>query len=94
MNKYLRILFIIILVTSTYHFIRDLLQTFDLDSAFTNIAHRPHQWCGAYCDIVTLPFDVAGIVISAIVLKRNRVGLLGGLLLLMIPVFISFTLLP
>jgi len=94
MNKYLKILFIIILVTSSYHMVRDLLQTFNFDSFFTDIAHRPHQWCGQYCDVVTIPFDIVGIIISAIVLKRNKVGLLGVLLLAMIPVFIGFTLLP
>lgn len=83
-----------VLLFSIYHLARDLLQTFNLDSAFTDIGHRSHQWCGSYCDIITLPFDIAGIAISAIVLKRNRIGLLGSLLLVMIPIFIGFTLLP
>lgn len=32
MNKYIRIFFIIVLVLAIYHLIRDILQTFDLDS--------------------------------------------------------------
>lgn len=94
MSKFWKVVFIIILVASTYHFVRDLLQTFDLDSAFTDIAHRPHEWCEQYCDVVTIPFDIIGIVISAIVLKRSKVGILGSLLLAGIPVFIIFSLLP
>lgn len=94
MHPMLKLLFIGVLLFSVYHFARDLLQTSNLDSAFTDIGHRAHQWCGGYCDVVTIPFDIFGIVIPAIVLKRNRVGLLGVLLLMMIPVFIGFTLLP
>jgi hypothetical protein len=94
MSKLWRAIFIIILVVASYHFIRDLLQTFDLDSAFTNIAHRPHEWCGQYCDVVTIPFDVITIAISAYILKRSRVGKLGILLLASLPLWLIFSLLP
>lgn len=86
--------FWLVLAVSTYHLIRDLLQTFNLDSTFTDIAHRPHEWCGGYCDVVTIPFDLLGILIAAIVLKRNRVGALGVVLLAALPAFVVFTLLP
>lgn len=94
MPKPLRIVFIIILVASAYHFIRDVLQTFDLHSFFTNVAHRPHEWCGQYCDVVTIPFDVISIVVTAIVLHRDRVGALGVALLASLPLWLVFTLLP
>ena len=94
MNKFWKTVFIIILIASTYHFVRDLLQTFDLDSAFTNIAHRPHQWCGQYCDVVTIPFDIISIVVSGYILKRNRVGKLGIVLLASLPLWLIFSLLP
>lgn len=94
MNRFWKAIFIIILVASTYHFVRDLLQTFDLDSAFTDIAHRPHEWCGQYCDIVTTPFDIITIVVSAYILKRNRIGKLGVALLASLPLWLIFSLLP
>lgn len=94
MSKYWKAALIIILVVSTYHFVRDILQTFDLDSAFTDIAHRPHQWCGQYCDVVTIPFDIISIVASAHILKRNRVGKLGIALLASLPLWLLFSLLP
>lgn len=94
MNKFWKAVFIIILIASTYHFIRDLLQTFDLDSVFTDIAHRPHQWCGQYCDVVTIPFDVITIAVSAYTLKRNKVGKLGIALLASLPLWLIFSLLP
>jgi len=94
MSKIWKAVFIIILVASTYHFVRDLLQTFDLDSAFTNIAHRPHEWCGQYCDVVTIPFDIISIAVSSYILKRNRVGRLGIVLLASLPLWLIFSLLP
>ncbi|HEX8762961.1 MAG TPA: hypothetical protein VF733_04370 [Candidatus Saccharimonadales bacterium] len=94
MNKLWKAVFIIILVTSAYHLIRDLLQTFDMDSAFTNIAHRPHEWCGQYCDVVTIPFDVITIAVSAYILKRNKVGKMGIALLATLPLWLIFSLLP
>jgi hypothetical protein len=94
MNKFWKAVFIIILIASIYHFIRDLLQTLDLDSVFTDIAHRPHEWCGQYCDVVTIPFDVISIAVSAFILNRNRVGKLGIALLASLPLWIIFSLLP
>lgn len=94
MSKFWKAVFIVILIASTYHFIRDVLQTFDLDSAFTDIAHRPHQWCEQFCDVVTIPFDVITITISAYILKRNRVGKLGIALLASLPLWLLFSLLP
>lgn len=70
MNKFLKLIFLIILILSLYHLIRDILQIFNLDSRFTNILHRPHTWCLNYCDYVTLPLDLLEIVGSFYVLKK------------------------
>lgn len=94
LSPLVKAIFVIILIASVYHFMRDLLQLFGLDSAFTDIAHRPHVWCGQYCDIVTIPFDIISIVISTIVLQRKRVGVLGIILLATLPLWLFFTLLP
>lgn len=94
MNKFWKAAFVVILVASIYHFVRDLLQTVDLDSALTDIAHRPHQWCGKFCDVVTIPFDIISIVAAAIVLKRNRIGILGWLLIASLPLWLLLSLLP
>jgi hypothetical protein len=94
LHPLLKLVFWGILVFSTYHLIRDLLQTFNLDSAFTDIGHRSHQWCGQYCDVVTIPFDVVGILVAATVLKKNRLGMRGAALLATLPLWAIFTLLP
>lgn len=94
MNKYLKLLFIAILIFSAYHFVRDIAQTFDWHTSFSNIGHRPHEWCGQFCDIVTYPLDIAGIIIPLIVLKRNRIGKIGILLLASMPLWIIFSVLP
>ncbi len=94
MNKTLKLVFVAILLFSIYHFLRDVLQTFDIHSLLTNIGHRPHEWCGQYCNVVTWPLDIAGVVISVVVLKRNKVGVLGIVLLLSLPLWVVFSLLP
>lgn len=94
MNRYSKVLFVIILIFSVYHFVRDIAQTFDWHTGFSNVGHRSHEWCGQYCDVVTYPLDIAGIIIPIIVLTRNKVGRLGILLLAAMPLWLIFTLLP
>ena len=84
MNRLLKLVFVAILLFSLYHFLRDVLQTFDVRTPLTDIAHRPHEWCGKYCDVVTWPLDIVGMIIPVIVLTRNKLGLLGVLLLSLI----------
>jgi hypothetical protein len=94
MNKLLRLLFSFILVFSIYHLIRDVLQTLDNHSNFTNLLHRPHQWCQPYCDYVTFPLDVFGIIGSSIVLKRNSLGIIGNVIIISQFLWILALLLP
>ncbi len=94
MKPLLRSLFITIFIFSLYHFIRDLLQTFEIHSSFTNIFHRPHQWCSLYCNYVTYPLDLLGIIGSLVVLKRNKLGVLGAVILLSLPLWVLAAILP
>lgn len=95
MKPLIKYLFVFILLLSLYHLIRDILQTLDIHNAFTNILHRPlHLWCGAYCDYVTYPLDVIGIVGSFVVLKRNGVGVLGKIVLFSQPLWLLALILP
>src|SRR3954447_8534744 len=34
-----------ILIFSAYHFVRDIAQTFNWHTDFSNLLHRSHQWC-------------------------------------------------
>ncbi len=94
MKPVIRYLFVIILLFSSYHLIRDILQTFNIYNSFTNIFHRPHLWCGAYCDYVTYPLDVFGIVGSLIVLKRNKLGVVGKVILFSLLLWLLAVILP
>jgi hypothetical protein len=94
MNKILQAIFVLILVFSTYHFARDIIQTGGMDNRFSNIAHRHHKWCGSICNEVTFPLDIAGIVVPAIVLKRNELGALGIMLLASLPLWVILSALP
>jgi len=94
MNQLLRYLFTIIFILSCYHLLRDILQTLDIHNAFTNILHRPHIWCSPYCDYVTYPLDLIGILGSYVILKRNNAGLLGFIILIIQPLWLVAALLP
>ncbi len=93
-TKILKVLFTAVLVFSIYHLVRDILQIFDFHSNFTNVMHRPHLWCKPYCDYVTLPLDILGIVGSAVVLRRNDLGVIGALILMLFPLWLLALILP
>jgi len=70
------------------------MQTLNIHNSYTNVAHRSHEWCAPYCDYVTYPLDIAGVAIPVIVLRRKRVGKLGIALLVSMPLWIIFGVLP
>lgn len=82
MGNKLSILFWIILLGAGYHLIRDILQIIGIDNIFIEIGHWEHQWCRNYCDFVTLPLDIFVIVMSAVIVKRKKVGTLGVCILI------------
>ena len=87
MTKSTRYLFTLILIFSLYHFVRDVLQQFNLDNVFTDILHRPHYWCRPYCDIVTYPLDLLGILGSFYALKTNMVDFFGASVIVAMPLW-------
>jgi len=91
-----RLIFVVTLLFSVYHLIRDLLTNAGVHNYIVDFAHRPQTlWCGRVCPWVTVPPEIFTIIASAIVLKRNRVGILGVLVLIQVPIWIIFiTLVP
>lgn len=71
------IFFRIVLIGGIYHLIRDVLQIAGIENVLTEIGSRNHEWCGTYCDYVTLPFDLFFIVTPVIIQRREKVGRLG-----------------
>ena len=94
MKKIYRFLFILILLISTYHLIRDTFQVFDIHNFFIDIWNRPHFWCRPYCDFATYPLDIFNIVGSVMILKRNKVSLLGILVIASLPLWLLVAFLP
>jgi len=74
MNKFTRLIFTLIFVISVYHLFRDIIQIIRWDFWLTDIAHWPHQWCSPYCDYVTLPLDIIGIVGGYTTIRQNKIG--------------------
>ena len=94
-NKRLfRFFFMVVLIFSTYHLVRDVLQTFEIQNLFTNILHRPHLWCKSYCNFVTYPLDLLGIIGSLFVLKKSKPGTIGTIIILSLPLWLFAALLP
>lgn len=63
--------FWIILIGATYHLIRDVMQIAGIENAFTEVWHWNHEWCGRYCDYVTLPLDLFVITGSTTIIRRK-----------------------
>ena len=80
MNRVWKIIFTALIIVFTVHFIRDILQIFNIDNLLATPS-GPRRWCKPYCDYVTVPPELFIIISSIIVLKRNRVGKLGFVVL-------------
>ncbi len=94
MSKALKIIFYLALFLSVYHLIRDLLTNFGIHNYILDFAHRPHLWCGKFCPWITVPPEIYNIIASLVILRRNKVGLLGFLVLIQLPVWLLMVLLP
>ena len=88
MRKIWFYIFLILLIWSTYHLVRDILQIFGVSNFLVDVLHRNHLWCAQYCSYVTIPPEIFVIIASGIVLWRKRIGILGALVLISIPFWI------
>ena len=79
-NKTL-IFFRVVLLGAIYHLFRDILQIAGFENIFTQVGHWNHEWCGAYCDYVTLPIDLFLIIASAVIIRRRKFDILGIMVL-------------
>ncbi len=95
MSKIWKFVFWLILIASLYHFVRDIMQIIGVNNILFHIGefHPSPKWCGAYCSYVTFPPEIFHIIVSTIVLKRNKVGALGvlGLVVLSFWLVVWFT---
>lgn len=73
MAAFWRLIFISFLIFFVFHTLRDLLQIFNIRGNFiTDFYSIKHTWCNVYCDYVTIPADLLGLLSSGIVLRRNK----------------------
>lgn len=93
MSALVRIVFVLILLFSAYHLVRDVMQFFGIENAFTNVLHWTHRWCGGYCDMVSIPLETVAIIGALIVLARGYVGIIGFLTMCFPPFLLLMTLL-
>lgn len=82
MNKLTRTLFIGIIVFSIAHTIRDIFQIYNIHNLLSDFYVTHDNYCGKYCDYVAFPVELFDIVGSIIVIRRNKIELLGTLVLL------------
>lgn len=92
MNKFWRLVFIVLLIWSIYHLVRDIsTDIFEIHNAFVDFAHKNYPgkyWCGSYCKYTTFPLEIFNIIATVIVLKRNKIGILGSLVIVLIPIWL------
>jgi len=77
MSKATKYFFVIAIIFSIYHLIRDLLQTYNQENWATQFLKMKSNWCGPYCNYITFPFEIYIFFSSIIILRRKRFGLLG-----------------
>lgn len=79
MKNSVKYLFITLLLFSICHLVRDLFQNYNIQNFTTNIFQMNKNWCGNYCNWITFPFEFFIMISSLIIIKRNKVGILGYL---------------
>jgi hypothetical protein len=94
MKLFTRTIFLLILIFSSYHLIRDILQILGIELFTIDFLHRSHLWCKPFCGYVTFPLEIFGIIGTIIVLKRKSLDLLGVLVLLSLILWPIFQFLP
>lgn len=86
----MRYIFISLIIFSVYHTIRDVLQIMEVHNWLTDVVNYKHNWCRAIvpvCDYYLFPWQLFVFTASIIVLKRNKVGLLGKSVFLSLIIF-------
>lgn len=97
MSKTIRFIFIFLLIASIYHIIRDVLQILEIHNWFSDVLSYERNWVrifGPYFgDYYLFPWEIVTIIGSIIVLKANKIGFLGKIVILIqIVVVISWIL--
>lgn len=90
MTKTIRYIFISLIIFSVYHTIRDVLQIMRVHNWLADVASYKHNWCriiAPVCDYYLFPWEFFVFTGSIIVLKRNKVGLLGKSVLFSLIIF-------
>lgn len=84
MHKAWRLIFLFLTIIFIYHFVRDILQVAGVHNIITetDLIYKKNHWCKPYCDSFSIILETFGIISSIIVLKRERVGVLGALILI------------
>ena len=85
----LRLFFVLLIVFSVYHLIRDIFQNYHIENVTTSFLKMDKNWCGTYCNHITVPFELFILGGSFVVVKRNKTGLLGYLVIAVLLVWFA-----
>ena len=77
MHKLWRLFFYALLIFSILHTVRDILQIYRIHTLISEFYVTHDIWCGTFCDYVAFPVEIFEGIASIIVLRRNKIGLLG-----------------
>lgn len=87
MNTLWRSIFYILLTFFILHTIRDILQILNVNFFLATMIPTNHRWCRPYCDYAAFPHEIFCMIGTVIVLRRNKIGILGFLVLLSLPLW-------
>lgn len=89
MKKKYVLLFWSLILFSVYHFIRDILQTLNIENVLTLVFKTNKNWCGWYCNLITIPFEIFIFTCSLIIIRRKKGGTLAYLVGLVFLVWLT-----
>lgn len=84
----LKYFFLALILFSFYHLLRDILQIFHIENFASTFLKTDKNWCSSYCNFITVPFELFILGGGVVIVKRNRVGVLG---FFVISVFLIWT---
>ena len=88
MNNVHKTILALLIVFSVFHTVRDVSQYLSVTNSTTSIFEMERNWCGSYCDLITVPFEIFIFAGSVLVLKRDKFSVLGRVVLVVFGVWI------
>ncbi|MEN8253358.1 MAG: hypothetical protein ABFQ62_03220 [Patescibacteria group bacterium] len=80
-------IFIFLIIFSTFHLVRDIFQILHIENITTTVFEMEKNWCGNYCNWLTIPMEIFIFFGSLIMIKRKKEGNLAYLIAIILAIW-------